>query len=353
VLFGHPTLGFRQVDAHRKLVESAELVRTLYVAMTRAEDRLVVVGNWPEDLPGSEPDRSRTYLDLLRHRRDLPGSPGKLLGDCIKGGGCFLDSGFERWRFPALDEPAGGGDSRGTSEPTTGQNSILKAKEDSRALSELSIAAGHRMRRPFQSFMSADAGERLERALRTETESDPADGRRQGARAIGELVHRLFETWDKDEDPEAEWQRQSRIVLAELGPLVPEDERPAVVERATALLERIGRGELLQRFIALGESFLGREIPVLLAPPDDGAGPVGFYSGAIDLLYRHPETGLPVIVDFKTDRVESGDELAARAEAYAPQEDLYAEAIRVALRLESRPDTELWFLWPDRRWTRT
>ncbi|NHZ73017.1 MAG: hypothetical protein GWP16_00900, partial [Nitrospirae bacterium] len=71
-----------------------------------------------------------------------------------------------------------------------------------------------------------------------------------------------------------------------------------------------------------------------------------------DLLYRDPETGLPVIVDFKTDRVETDEDLSTRAAVYASQEDLYARAVQRAMNLETRPGTELWFLWADRRYTR-
>jgi ATP-dependent exoDNAse (exonuclease V) beta subunit len=58
-------------------------------------------------------------------------------------------------------------------------------------------------------------------------------------------------------------------------------------------------------------------------------------------------------VDFKTDQVESDADLAARAEVYSSQEDLYAAAVQRVMSLETRPDTELWFLWADRRWTRS
>jgi ATP-dependent exoDNAse (exonuclease V) beta subunit len=163
----------------------------------------------------------------------------------------------------------------------------------------------------------------------------------------------LFETWNLQEPPALEWQRQQKALLADLRTSVPEGELSATTERATELLERIGSGELLKRFTDLQGAVLGREIPVLLAPPDAEAGPTGFYSGAIDLLYRCPESQALIIVDFKTDRVETAEDLAARAEAYAPQEDLYAAAVQRAMNLESRPDTELWFLWADRRYTRS
>jgi ATP-dependent exoDNAse (exonuclease V) beta subunit len=57
-----------------------------------------------------------------------------------------------------------------------------------------------------------------------------------------------------------------------------------------------------------------------------------------------------VIADYKTDRVEGDEEVAARAAAYAPQEAIYAEALRQALDLDEPPRAELWFLWADRVW---
>ncbi len=351
VLFRSPTLGFRQVDEHRQRVESAELVRTLYVAMTRAEDRLVVAGNWPKELAETAPERAKTYLDLLSHRADIPTRPGRLAADCLENGVAFQDSGLARWKFPALG--ASSGDEIKGAEPVSQSISLQRALSDSRTLADQAVAAGHRMARPFQSSMSSDAGARLERLLDEGREARVEAGRRSGARVVGELIHRLFETWNLQEPPEAEWQRQRKALLADLSTSAPQGELSATTERATELLERIGSGELLQRFTDLQEAVLGREIPVLLAPPDDDTGPTGFYSGAIDLLYRCPESKALIIVDFKTDRIEAAEDLAARAEAYAPQEDLYAAAVQRAMNLESRPDTELWFLWADRRYTRS
>jgi ATP-dependent helicase/nuclease subunit A len=351
VLFGKPTLGFRQVDEHRRRVESAELVRTLYVAMTRAEDRLVVAGNWPDELSALPSEKARTYLDLLRHRNDLPASPGRLLGGCIEDGDTFQDAGFARWRFPGLEDTTGKGFRR--VEQVSKAIPLELARADSRALSEHSLLAGLRMARPFQGPMSADAGARLERLLGERGGSWVGSGQRQGARVVGELIHRLFETWNFEEQPEEEWERQHETLLARLSAAVPEAELPAATGRATKLLERIGSGELLERFIGLRQTVLGREIPVLMAAPNGDEGPAGFYSGAVDLLYRSPESETPVIVDFKTDWVESDEDLAARAEVYAGQEDLYATAIQRALNLETRPETELWFLWADRRHTRS
>jgi ATP-dependent exoDNAse (exonuclease V) beta subunit len=67
-------------------------------------------------------------------------------------------------------------------------------------------------------------------------------------------------------------------------------------------------------------------------------------AGTIDLLYRDPENGRIVVADYKTDDVETEEEIRARMAAYAPQGALYARAVREALALPGMPRFELWFL---------
>ena len=59
--------------------------------------------------------------------------------------------------------------------------------------------------------------------------------------------------------------------------------------------------------------------------PSDGAiqTPVGFVSGAVDLVYRDPsDDSAWVVADYKTDRVDAAG-LMERAAGYAGQGDLY------------------------------
>ncbi|HMB55254.1 MAG TPA: PD-(D/E)XK nuclease family protein, partial [Thermoanaerobaculia bacterium] len=84
------------------------------------------------------------------------------------------------------------------------------------------------------------------------------------------------------------------------------------------------------------------------ADPFGNGRPVGYFSGAIDLLYRDPEEGSLVVADFKTDQVEEGGEadtaLERRAAAYAPQGRVYARAVAAGFGLADLPRFELWFL---------
>jgi ATP-dependent exoDNAse (exonuclease V) beta subunit len=78
-------------------------VRLLYVALTRAKERLVVCGNWPERLKAEDFSPANSFLDLLAGRR-----PGALqeLGN----GGELLDAAGVPWRLAASPpRPSAGG----------------------------------------------------------------------------------------------------------------------------------------------------------------------------------------------------------------------------------------------------
>jgi ATP-dependent exoDNAse (exonuclease V) beta subunit len=157
-------------------------------------------------------------------------------------------------------------------------------------------------------------------------------------------VHGALETWDLDANPKAELQRQIGRLRAVLSTLVEGEVLKQAVPRARDLLARFAAGPLLERLRALGPHLLARELPVLLPPVERDGAPVGFISGAIDLLYRDPGTGRLVIADYKTDEVETEEDLDARARVYAPQGATYVRALQEALELTEPPRFELWFL---------
>jgi ATP-dependent exoDNAse (exonuclease V) beta subunit len=116
---------------------------------------------------------------------------------------------------------------------------------------------------------------------------------------------------------------------------------------AEALLDRLAGGQLIARLRSLETRIVARELPVLLPPAKD-AGPVGFVAGAVDLVYRDPETDALVVADYKTDAVETQREIDARATRYEAQGRAYVRAVREALALPYEPRFELWFLCADR-----
>jgi len=361
-LFGAPTLGFDRVEAERRAVEAAERVRTLYVAMTRAKDRLVLMGIWPG--PGEEgglrpPEQARTHMDLLAWRPDRPA----LAELWERDGGA--DAAEALWKLPALwagldgteTGAASGGDGAALAEP----EEIARA---SVALRADRAAAEARLSRAWGGAASEEAHELLREELAAHRLDEGEDGvararvsnkdrgggglDREAAMALGGAVHRALEEWDLAADPREELARQRTHLPAYLAPLARGEVLDAALPRAEELLDRFAGSRLLDRLRGLAGRIVARELPVLLPPRDAPQAPVGVVTGAVDLVYRDPETGLLVIADYKTDEVEDPEELARRAAVYAPQGATYVRALQEALDLPQAPRFELWFLRADR-----
>ena len=380
-LFGAATPGFAEVEAERAAVEAAERVRTLYVALTRAKVRLVVSGLWTErDVspeagadPESLADRARSHLHLLTGR---PGRPDLValweeLQSAGPGESSRIDGDGVLWRFPGLSAGTVAAGSGAKTAPAAGPPPFGTAVEVAAAVRELAerrrLAAARQARR-ISAPASEEAHERLRelqaepgegaeespgisRAAQFADLADPAEieNLRSAAMAAGTAVHRALESWDLGAVAAAERARQVERLPAYLSALSGIDEatRRVAGERARGLLETFAAGPLVERLRALSPNVLARELPVLLPAPEDHgeeSGPVGFISGAIDLLYRDLDTGRYAIVDYKTDDVRSEADLQARAAAYSPQGAHYARAVREALGLAEAPRFELWFL---------
>lgn len=348
LLFGAPTLGFDEVEAERREVEAAERVRTLYVAMTRAKDRVVLAGSWPEEGDPKPPEQARTHLDLLLWRADRP----ELATRWHEAAWSFPDRHGALWKFPALRPEAEGAHLEGSE-----ALDLPAPQAVARELAELARhrqEAEDRMGRPFGGAASEEAHELLREQ---QAESRVGEGRRQprksgtdreAAMAAGGAVHRALETWDLAADPAAEAARQRDLLPAYLGPLAEGDVVGRALPVAQDLLDRFARGPLLHRLRDLREHVLAREMPVLLPPNGNSHGPVGVVVGTVDLLYRDPATGRLVVADYKTDDPGSPGGIEARAAVYAPQGATYLRALSEALDLEEAPRFELWFLRADR-----
>jgi ATP-dependent exoDNAse (exonuclease V) beta subunit len=352
-LFGAPTPGFDRIEAARREVEAAERVRLLYVAMTRAKDRLVLTGLWPERVEPRPWDHVRTTLELLHARRDLPPSLPDRWQEAVsaaEGGSfwAFPDLTGALWKFPALRPPA---DLRLAAEP---ERPSLPGPEEiafiSTALRAERERAALRMARPFGGAASEEAHallreQQAERQAEAPAGRDRRPGRdRAAAMAAGGAIHRVLEEWDLAADPRKELGRQRKLLPAYLAALVEGDELDRALPLAESLLETFVAGPLFQRLRKLKDHLLARELPVLLPPGEGGTSPVGIVTGAIDLLYRDPDDGRIVIADYKTDEVETEEEIQARAAVYAPQGAVYARAVQEALEIAEGPRFELWFL---------
>ncbi|HME73506.1 MAG TPA: UvrD-helicase domain-containing protein [Myxococcota bacterium] len=348
-LFGAPNLGFHAVRAEREIREAAERVRTLYVAMTRARERLVLAGLRSPFTPAAEKSHAR----LLESRGGEPVDLSALAREVVTGGAGFVDVSRARWVFPQLLADSGPAPDRARPnfdaafDPSTirAQSTQLEAKR--------AVAARYAAR-PTRGPASAQAHEALRERFETSEGLEPdrfggAERHRPDdplPRAVGTAVHRALEQMDFNAEPTQEIERLERVMHSAITGVVPQALCEPTLARARELLRRFAAGPLHARLRACANQIVARELPVLLPPLDREDSPVGFVTGAIDLVYRDPHTNEFVVADYKTDHVLLPEDREARVRAYAEQGRIYVRAVREALALPRTPRFELWFLDP-------
>jgi ATP-dependent helicase/nuclease subunit A len=294
------------------LHERAEENRVLYVALTRARDRLVVLG---ADSTGRMP-----WLEALApwgYEKGKPLEEGALLA----GGGVrhvrvhperasHEEQLVELEGAPeAVSAYARAWDAlRNEAKPPFLRPSGVREDDDAiGALTRDAAGAAWWRRR---------AAERASRSRAT-------------ARVVGSVVHRALELWDGEpNDLVTTGARLARYSAAR--EQLDADEVRAEV---AALLEGFVASPLAKRLGSV--DVVGREVPMLHRRKDGAT-----WGGSIDLIYRD-EDGDFVVADYKTD--DDPDEAEMR-ERYRDQLQVYAAAVREAQGLERLPRAELWLL---------
>jgi len=345
-LLGLVTPGAWRPMAEATQREALERVRLLYVAMTRAKDRLVL--SWsPPAAPAADGCAGAKKLgDLFTSRRGAwPALDGVASAPTPDAAPAVL------WRqTPFVDTSERARLQPAAAEPKASEPDVAA---DEAALRAARREAERREARPVQrvaSELTHDDEAGAARSLPDEDAPEPLrafpDRERRIAMAAGTAVHAALEHVDFADDAETLAERGARAIASALALCEPADERTAAEQRARAIWERVCAGPLLARLRALAPRILARELPVLLAPselPASDDAPVGFVSGAIDLLYED-ESGEIVVADYKTDAVSGEAELREKTAHYAGQGAVYVTAVQRALGLEAKPKFELWFL---------
>jgi ATP-dependent helicase/nuclease subunit A len=342
------SLEFDRVASRREAIERAETLRTLYVAMTRAKQRLVLAGRWCWE---GRPNPSESHMRVLESARRpavsrvLERLRTQHPGDDEAG----IDEDGARWAFLALRAEA----RSVAAEPLARAPlpSVARVASEARRLRSQRADARAHQARPLGATASEKAHATLRELWAAAEPGGPQPRRTPAPTAtlLGTAIHRLLEQFDwKAEHPGRELDRRRGDLLRYLEAFVPDGQAAEASRRALALLERLTHGSLWERLRRLQPHVVARELPVLLPPAEAGEGPVGYVSGAIDLLYHDPDSGELVVVDFKTDRIPDDATLKERTGAYAPQGRLYARALHEALALAQPPRIEFWFLAAER-----
>jgi ATP-dependent exoDNAse (exonuclease V) beta subunit len=282
--------------------ERAEEKRILYVAATRASQRLILLNShegkkrarWRDALGALGYDASEAFPPdgplcdgLVSHRRIVPEARQPEPGvrehhqGWAKAARCWPETSanLRRMTVPPASRPSGAGDRRAAEgDPEPDSEALLPATEP----------------------------------------SSP-----QAARRAGTVVHAALEHWDFT-DHEALRARAD----ASLGRF-PGPDGEAVAAEVKAILDGFLGSELPGRLarLAAGTGFPPlREVPLMMGTRKDEEGEL--WLGAADLIYRDEE-GAWVVADYKTGQVR-GDPSEAALE-HADQLAVYARALKRAM----------------------
>jgi len=283
----------------------SEEVRVLYVALTRARERLVLVAAPPR---GKIP-----WLEALApwgYEAGNPPADGEsLAGDRVR---------HRLWEPPKRIKPPG---QEIPETATRAVDAYVAAVETLRESARAPLAAPSGLSEHRQARLGAGDGWTPRGARQS----------RDVGQAVGIALHRLLQRWNGSNPAGLTDQLN---VLCEETSRETRTDRDALSSEATEILEAFLASDLPRRWAGLER--LGAEIPLLVASEDADT----VFRGSIDLLYRDAN-GEIVVADYKTDRRTDPAELR---EKYAAQLTVYADAVERAFNLDQRPRTELWLL---------
>ena len=342
----YPSLAYLAISKREKREELSEEMRLLYVALTRAKERLFVVASCE--------NADKTLADIAALAKP-PVAPETLMGAsnyrtwllCA----CLAD-GQEHFKIQIChegDESAAAG---------TAEANVPPADPD--ALTEL-------RRRLAFSYPHAAAAELPSKVTATElkgryerdTDSAPllaprsfpfrmpvlgAGGRGLTAAERGVATHKLLQYMDFSAAKNRESIKKEAERLCARGFL---SEREAQAVNLSAV-ERLFRSGLGRRMLACDNPLREFRFSLLLDADRLYPGAEGeelLLQGVVDCCLE--EDGALVLIDYKTDNVRTDEEIAARAEHYRGQLEAYRSALTRILR---KPVKEglLFFLAPGR-----
>ncbi len=268
-LFRRPSPGWWSAAARTRRVAEAELVRTLYVAMTRARVRVVVSGRWPELLAG-ELRKAPSHLRLLERRRGGVPDIAALAAAAEQGSRRPLAFGGASWHVPTSGAPADRRHAAGESAALLADPSEVAAQ--ARTLARLGAESRAHMARPWSAPASAEA-HRLFDEPDADAEAAPRrrarperDASRDVATAAGTAVHRVLERLDLLGDIAGQLAAVRPAIARHAATLAPAVDPDAVAVRAATTLARLASSPLLARLAAIAPHVVARELPVLLPP---------------------------------------------------------------------------------------
>lgn len=293
VLAGWPAPDAWRGEEATQRVAAAEQVRLFYVALTRARERLVLVGRAAQ----SGRTKPLSFADLLA-------------GDPVEQGlGETLVRVVELTR-----QPGAAPEVRSAPPPLVAPVRLHQARS--------------RTDLPYVAIPSTDEeGSAFHRG------DDP-----ERAKAVGRVVHRALEVVDLDLDAAALARQLSELVAS-----FARHEDEEVERLALDVVEAFAGGPLWDRWVGSKHRIRARELPFVSPGGDDLA--AGAVVGVLDCVLAPEQADGPwLVVDYKTDRLDAGESPTLHAERYRLQGEAYAAALDSGLGLAVSSRVEWWFL---------
>jgi len=282
-----------------------ESTRLLYVALTRAMDHLVV-GCYYKQSKNGQKSHAQKVWDLLSNSilavhdpmsvgstieaatEPLPTDAGRSLTTPLP----------DRYQFArAREELLVAVNARVATSPTA----MVKEALVTAAIEEATIEEANEQ----------NAAEDVTTAGDVRPKTYPRRWSNKGA-AIGTAVHRVLELVDLANPTDDEIMRLAELACAE-------SEIPELVKNVAGRAGTALGADAVRQAGQAGRAW--REVYVITRDGDR------YVEGYIDLLVE-PSGGKLVVVDYKTDRVDSAEDVAAKQVYYAPQLAQYEKAVR-------------------------
>ena len=308
------TRGYVDAKAYDDKESKLESTRLLYVALTRAMDHLVV-GCYYKQSKNGQKSHAQKVWDLLSNSTLAANDPISA-GSTIEApaeppltdiGGSLTTRLPGRDEFArARDELLAAVNARVATSPTAlVKEALVRAAIEEAAIEQAAIE---------EAATEQAATEDVATAGDVTPKKYPRRGSNKGT-AIGTAVHRVLELVDLANPTDDEITRLAELACAESE--IPELVKNVAGRAGTAL----GAGVVRQ---AGQVSRAWREVYVITRDGDR------YVEGYIDLL-AEPSDGKLVVVDYKTDRVDSAEDILAKEAYYAPQLAQYQEAVRAVV----------------------
>ncbi len=371
-----PTLAHQVIAEKKRAVTLAEEMRVLYVAMTRAKDRLIVTASQKRTDCGRVLAKGLLLSDpavpswLLKSAR----SPMEWLLYGLADQRALHEA-FETHLAAPADDAAlfelhvhrvdamgqltqqvralrdrkrsAAAKPKAKARPDAQSRELLAELKDrldwrypfTWAMREAAKQSVTALTHHDDEFARLDYSRALDRRPLALVASDPAATPPGSARQIGTAVHLVISSVDLAQPVTRQSLEGTRARLVEAGAIVPDVAAAIDLDAILSFFE-----SELGALALDGDHAVHREWPftfgLRVGEPD--ASELVVVQGIIDMLVQTPD-GL-VVIDFKSDRV-AGEQIASRAEAYRGQLDLYGRAASDILQCPVRQKW-LYFLTP-------